>query len=128
MGFGSRRHRRVSLLNARHRAERLSWAREYRDWSVEDWKRVAWSDESRFRLLKPDGRLRIWRQVHETMDPACQVGTVHGPGSLIMVRGVFSWYHLGSLVRGPISLNAIRYVELLRDPFIRLCCYVILTR
>ncbi|GFU29330.1 HTH_Tnp_Tc3_2 domain-containing protein [Trichonephila clavipes] len=36
MGFGSRRPTRVPLLNAHHRAARLAWAREYRNWSVED--------------------------------------------------------------------------------------------
>ncbi|GFW69598.1 HTH_Tnp_Tc3_2 domain-containing protein [Trichonephila clavipes] len=43
-------------------------------------KRVVWSDESRFRLLNADGRLRIWRQAHEAMNPAYQVGTVQGHG------------------------------------------------
>ncbi|GFS73287.1 uncharacterized protein TNCV_4711711 [Trichonephila clavipes] len=66
MGFGSHRLTRVPLLTARHRAARR---KEHRDWSVEDWKRVGWSDKSRFRLLNADGRLRIWRQAHETMDP-----------------------------------------------------------
>ncbi|GFW04573.1 HTH_Tnp_Tc3_2 domain-containing protein [Trichonephila clavipes] len=37
MGFGSRRPTRVPLLNARHLAAHLDWAREYRDWSVKDW-------------------------------------------------------------------------------------------
>ncbi|GFU80776.1 HTH_Tnp_Tc3_2 domain-containing protein [Trichonephila clavipes] len=46
MGFGSSRPTRVPLLNARYRAALLVWAREHRYWSVEDWKRVAWSDES----------------------------------------------------------------------------------
>ncbi|GFW82334.1 transposable element Tcb2 transposase [Trichonephila clavipes] len=45
MGFGSRRPTSVPLFNARHWASRLAWARERRDWSVEDWKRVTWSDE-----------------------------------------------------------------------------------
>lgn len=124
MGFGSRRPTRVPLLYTCHRAARLAWAREHRDWSVEDWKRVAWSDESRFRLLNADGRLRIWRQAHEAMDPACQAGTVQGHGGSIMVWGVFSWHSLGSLVRVPTSLNAIRYVELLGDhlhPFMLFC-------
>ncbi|GFW74405.1 uncharacterized protein TNCV_2413041 [Trichonephila clavipes] len=43
---------------------------ESTDWSVEVWKRVAWRDESRFRLLHTDGRMRIWHQAHEAMDPA----------------------------------------------------------
>ncbi|GBN07822.1 hypothetical protein AVEN_69478-1 [Araneus ventricosus] len=74
MDFGSRRPTRVPLLNARHRA---AWAREHREWTLEDWKRVAWSDESRLWLLHADGRLRLWRQAHETKDPACQDGIVH---------------------------------------------------
>ncbi|GFW90183.1 HTH_Tnp_Tc3_2 domain-containing protein [Trichonephila clavipes] len=59
MGFGSRLSMRVPRLNARHWAARLAWAKENRDWNVEGWKRVAWSDESRFHLLNCDGRLRI---------------------------------------------------------------------
>ncbi|GFU59611.1 uncharacterized protein TNCV_3185821 [Trichonephila clavipes] len=58
---------------------------ENTDYSVESWKRVIWSDESRFRLLNADGRLRIWRQANEALDPACQVGTVQGHGGLIRV-------------------------------------------
>ncbi|GFV23576.1 HTH_Tnp_Tc3_2 domain-containing protein [Trichonephila clavipes] len=48
MDFGSPRPMRVPLFNVRHRATRLAWAREHRDRSVEDGKRVAWSDASRF--------------------------------------------------------------------------------
>ncbi|GBN83292.1 Transposable element Tcb2 transposase [Araneus ventricosus] len=115
MGFGSHRPTRVPLLNARHRTARLAWARGHREWTLEDWKRVAWSDESRFQLLHVDGRLRIWRQAHEAVDPAYKVGTVQGHGGSIMVWGVSSWQFLGSLVLVPTSLNAIRYVELLGD-------------
>ncbi|GFX29877.1 transposable element Tc1 transposase [Trichonephila clavipes] len=72
MDFGNRRPTRVKLLHARHRAARLAWVREHRDRSAEDWKREAWSDESQFILLNVDGRVRIWCQAHEAMDPACQ--------------------------------------------------------
>ncbi|GBN55591.1 hypothetical protein AVEN_183347-1 [Araneus ventricosus] len=58
---------------------------------LEDWKRVAWSDESQFRLLHADGRLRIWCQAHEAMDPACQIGTVQGHGVSIVVWGGSFW-------------------------------------
>ncbi|GFU71186.1 HTH_Tnp_Tc3_2 domain-containing protein [Trichonephila clavipes] len=46
MGFGSLRPTRVPLFNARHRVTRLAWVREQRGWSVEDWKRVSWNEES----------------------------------------------------------------------------------
>ncbi|GBN46481.1 Transposable element Tcb2 transposase [Araneus ventricosus] len=124
MGFESRRPTKVQLLNARHRAARLAWARESREWTLEDWNCVAWSDESRFRLFHADRRLKIWRQPQEVMDPSCHVGTVQGHGGSIMVWGVFSWQFLESLVLIPTSLNAIRYVELLGDhlhPFMLYC-------
>ncbi|GFW97848.1 hypothetical protein TNCV_1426111 [Trichonephila clavipes] len=31
------------------------------------------------------GRLKLWLQAPEAMDPTCQVGTVQGHGGLIMV-------------------------------------------
>jgi len=44
------------------------------NWTVEDWKNVAWSDESRLRLMSmrhSDGRVRIWRKQNENMDYHC---------------------------------------------------------
>ncbi|GFV35515.1 transposable element Tcb2 transposase [Trichonephila clavipes] len=54
--------------------------RVQRLWSLEARKRVAWSYESRFQILNPDGRLRIRRQAPEPMDPACQFCYPHGNG------------------------------------------------
>ncbi|GBL88685.1 hypothetical protein AVEN_195668-1 [Araneus ventricosus] len=95
MGFGSRRPTRVPLLNARHRAALLARAREHRERTLEDWERVVWRNESGFRLLHVDGRMTIWRQAHEAMEPACQVGIVQGHGDSIIVWGVFSWQFFG---------------------------------
>ncbi|GFW88845.1 transposable element Tcb2 transposase [Trichonephila clavipes] len=58
------------------------------------------------------------------MDPALQVGTAQGHGGSILIWGAFSWQCLGSLVRVPTSLKAIRFVELLGDhhrPFMLFC-------
>ncbi|GBM30372.1 hypothetical protein AVEN_21486-1 [Araneus ventricosus] len=66
MGFGNRRPTGVPLLKVLHRAACLAWPREDREWTLE-----YWSEESPFRLLQSDGRLRIWREAHEAMDPAC---------------------------------------------------------
>ncbi|GFU23426.1 transposable element Tc1 transposase [Trichonephila clavipes] len=124
MAFGSHQPTRISLLNARDWAARLVWAREHRDWNVEDWKRVAWSVESRFRLLNAYRSLRTWHQAHEARDLACQVGTVQEDGGSIMFWGIFSWHCLKSLVRVPNFLNAIWYVDLLVDhlhPFMLFC-------
>ncbi|GBM03518.1 Sialin [Araneus ventricosus] len=46
MGLCSRRPTCVPLLTKLHRQLRLQWAREHRDWTMDEWKKFVWSDES----------------------------------------------------------------------------------
>ncbi len=75
-GYSSRRPHRVSLLSAKNRKQRLQFTQAHQNWTIEECKNVAWSDKSRFLLRHSDGRLRIWRKEHESMDPSCFVSTV----------------------------------------------------
>ncbi len=97
MGYSSRRPHRVPLLSAKNRKRRLRFTQDHQNWTIEDWKNVAWSDESRFLLQHSDGRVRIWRKEHESMDPSCLVSTVQAGGDGVRVRGVFSWHTFGPL-------------------------------
>ncbi len=63
MGYSSRRPHRVPLPSAKNRKRRLQFTQAHQNWTVEDWKNVAWSDESRFLLRHSDGRVKIWRKV-----------------------------------------------------------------
>jgi len=48
MGQHSQRPVRVPMLTPVHRRKRQQWAREHQNWTTEQWKKVAWSDESWF--------------------------------------------------------------------------------
>ena len=48
MGLCSIRPTHVPLLTKRHRQQCLRRAREHRYWTMDQWKRIAWSDEARF--------------------------------------------------------------------------------
>ncbi|GFY00879.1 transposable element Tcb2 transposase [Trichonephila clavipes] len=61
-------------------------------------KHVAWSDESRFQLNQANGRVRIWRQPHESMDTTRQQGTVRAGGVSVMVWGDCNWRNMGPLI------------------------------
>ncbi len=98
MTYSSRRPHRVPLLSAKNRKRRLQFTQAHQNWSIEDWKNVAWSDESQFLLQHSDGRVRIWCKEHEIMDPSCLVSTVQAAGGGVMVWGIFSWHTLGPLV------------------------------
>jgi transposase len=46
VGLFSRIRRRKPFLKPQHKAARLRWAKKYAHWTVEDWLKVIWSDES----------------------------------------------------------------------------------
>ncbi len=64
MGYSSRRPHRVPLRSAKNKKRRLQFTQAHQNWTIEDWKSVAWSDESRFLLRHSDGRVKIWRKEH----------------------------------------------------------------
>ncbi len=102
------------LLSAKNRKQRLQFAQAHQNWAIEDWKNVAWSDESRFLLQNSDGRVRIWCKEHESMDPSCLVSTVQAGGG-VMVWEIFSWHTLGPLVPIEHCLNATAYLIIVAD-------------
>ncbi len=115
MGYSSRRPHRVPLLSAKNRKQ-LQFTQAHQNWTIKDWKNVAWSDESRFLLRHSDGRVRIWHKEHESMDPSCLVSTVQaGGGGGVMVWGIFSWHTLGLLVPIEHRLNATGFLSIFAD-------------
>lgn len=115
MGLRSKRPTRVPLLTKRHRQLRLRWAREHRDWSMDQWERVAWSDESRFVLHDADGRVRIRRLPGEQLLPQCTVGHTQAGGGGIMLWGTFSWASPGPVVVVERTMNATGYLNIIAD-------------
>ena len=71
MGLRSRRPVRMPMMTPVHCRKRLQWARKRRNWTLEQWKKVAWSEESRFLLDHVDGRVRVHRLPGEVMAPGC---------------------------------------------------------
>jgi hypothetical protein len=44
------------FLKTRHRERRLEFALYYQNWSVEHWKRVLWSNETKINGIGSDGK------------------------------------------------------------------------
>uniref|UniRef100_A0A9J7YGS5 HTH cro/C1-type domain-containing protein n=1 Tax=Cyprinus carpio carpio TaxID=630221 RepID=A0A9J7YGS5_CYPCA len=73
-------HRRV-LLNQKQRQKRLTWATEKQHWTVAQWSKVLFSDESKFCMSFGNQGARVWRKTGEKEMPKmpevqCQVPTV----------------------------------------------------
>ncbi len=121
MSYSSRRPHRVPLLSAKNRTRRIQFTQAHQNWTIEDCKNVAWSDESWFLLLHSDGMIRIWRKEHESMDPSCLVSTVQAAAGSVMMWGIFSWHTLCPFVPIEHRLNTTAYQSIVADhvhPFI----------
>ncbi|MDF4981198.1 transposase, partial [Vibrio parahaemolyticus] len=115
MGDSSRRPHQVPLLSANNRKLRLQFTQAHQNWTIEDWKNVAWSDESGFLLPHSDGRVRIWCKQHESMDPSCLVSTVQAGGGGVMVWEIFIWHTLDPLVPTEHYLNTTAYLSIVAE-------------
>ncbi len=70
---------------------------------------------NQFLLRYSDGRVRIWRKEHESMDPSCLVSLVQAGGGGVMVWGIFTWHTLGPLVPIEHRLNTTAYLSIVVD-------------
>ncbi|ROL46605.1 hypothetical protein DPX16_3702 [Anabarilius grahami] len=64
------------------------WRHEYQNWTTEQWKKVAWSDESRFLLHHVDGRVRLRLLPGEHMAPGCTMGRRPAGGGRVTIIGL----------------------------------------
>jgi transposase len=61
-----------------------------RDWNLRIWRKIHWSDESRFLLHVTDGRMRVWRHKNTAYTPMNIQPTVPYGGGSVMVWGCIS--------------------------------------
>ena len=61
-GYRALRPIRQPMLTPGQKAARLYWCQQRRNWNIRSWRKIHWSDESRFLLNMTDCRVRVWRQ------------------------------------------------------------------
>ena len=55
------------LLSKKHRQSRLDFANRHKDWTIADWQRIIWSDETKINRFGSDGRNWCWKSSRETL-------------------------------------------------------------
>ena len=105
-----------AVLTPLHRREIVCWCNRLRGWTLRDWRRIWFSDESRSLLQKRDGRIRVYRRRNERFSSSCihEVDSF-GRGSVMM------WTALSNdrktdLVHVPGNLTAVRYRDAIFQP------------
>ena len=110
-GIHWRKKSKKPYVSEKNRVARLKFAREHAGWSIEQWERVVWSDESPFGC-KNQSQQHVWRAKQESGVRRAMQGTVKHQKS-INVWGCFSWNGVGDLDRVKGILTGPEYRKIL---------------
>ena len=115
----SNRHISTSTVQRRLRESGLhgriaAWAKKHEQWTLDQWKSVLWSDESKFEIFGSNRRVFVRRRKGERMDSTCLVPTVKHGGGGVMVWGCFAGDTVGDLFKIEGTLNQHGYHSILQ--------------
>jgi len=99
------------LLTKKMKSKRLVWAKEYRKWTLADWKRVMFSDETHFFVGGKHSRF-LRRSVGERVKPCLLNQQAKHPPQK-MFWAYFSYKGVGSLFPVQGIMKSDQYVEVL---------------
>ncbi len=100
------------LLNQKHCQKNLIWAKEKKNWTVTQWSKVLFSDESKFSISFGNQGPRVWRKIGEAQNPCCLKSSVKFPQS-VMIWAAMSSAGVGPLCFLKTTVNAAIYQEIL---------------
>ena len=114
--FHSATKKKVPMLKLTHHQRQFKFARYHENWTVEDWKRALWSDETKINCIGSDGKVYVWKQQREPLSDCTTTPTVkHGGGNNLMVWGCMGWNGVGKLVEVQGKMNSEQYCKILED-------------
>lgn len=67
MNFKAIEKKDKPMLSKKNIKARIAFAKKYMHWSVDDWERVVWSDESKINRFLSDGRQWAWIRKGESL-------------------------------------------------------------
>jgi hypothetical protein len=111
-------HGRISakkpLLKDTNKKKRLAWLKKQEQWTLDRWKSVLWSHESKFEIFGSILRVFVRRRVGERMISTCVVPTMKQGGGGVIVWGCFAGDTVCDLFRTQSTLNQHGYHSILQ--------------
>ncbi len=97
-------HRRVKEFGYSCHQRRLTWAKE-KNWTVAQWSKVLFSEESKFCISFENQGPRVWRKGGEAHSPSCLKSSVKFPQSVMI------WAAMSSAGVGPLCFLKTNIIE-----------------
>ena len=75
------------LLRKQNNAKRLQWAKVHKDWTIEQWNKVLWTEESKFEIFGSNKRVYVWWRDGEITATLSITATVKNRGGSVVMCG-----------------------------------------
>lgn len=98
-GLGAAEKEDKPALSVKNIKKRYEFAKRHQDWTIADWNRVIWSDESKINRFCSDGRSWYWKRDGESLQPRHVKGTIKHGGGSVMVWGCMTAKGTGFLCK-----------------------------
>ena len=103
------------LLTKLQKRRRFDWAKEMKSRGKNFWRKVIFSDESRYCQFSDSGRVWVWRRSSDQMEDKFLQQTVKYGGVNVMVWGAIWYGGRSSLIFCDGHVNAEKYIGILKD-------------
>jgi transposase len=114
-GLVSRIKKKKPYLSRIHQKRRLEFAKEHKDWTIEDWSKIIWSDESKFKIFGSDGKQYYWKRPEEPLNRFHIKPTVKFGGGSVMIWGCFTFQGVGGFCKIDGTMDAELYQQILHE-------------
>ena len=109
------RMRKKPLLKKRSFRLRKLWAKRFRFWTVNQWRRVIFSDETQINLFGNNGPQQCYRRKGQAYLAQNIQKTVKYGGGSIMVWGCMTSKGLGRLIRIDGIMDRYKYIKIIKE-------------
>lgn len=118
-GLGSTEKEKKPKLSPANIKARLEFANNHKNWTVDDWTRVIWSDETKINRFGSDGRSWCWKRDGERAQARHIKQTVKHGGGSIMIWGCMTSNGVGHMCKITGTMDQYLYRSILEDEFMQ---------
>lgn len=118
-GLNSAVKKKKPELSPKNIKARLQFAKTHQDWTLDDWKRVIWSDETKVNRFNSDGRTWFWGHDPSKLDGNSVTTTRKFGGGGIIVWGCMTSEGVGFCCKADSTIDQHLYREILEEELLQ---------
>lgn len=119
IGLRAVKKKKKPFLKKIHRQKRMEFARRHIEWTIEDWKKVVWTDETKVNRIGNDGNRYVWKTEKCNFSDYTISPTLKFGGGSIMVWGCMFWEGVGFAEKIEGNMNSDKYIDILKVSLVK---------